>query len=123
MVDQIWGIDRPPRPNEKVKALGLEFSGKKFQEKIDDLRKELEKKKSAGLVVCRYLAMTIIMVSSIKSGKDLALTLYLPKRCLMRLLGYSTSEETSTLIKFLNFGHKLIVTVSRTIQFSSPTQP
>ncbi len=53
LVDEIWGDSRPPRPQEKIKALPLEFSGKKFEEKIDDLRRELEKKKSAGLIVCR----------------------------------------------------------------------
>lgn len=52
LVDLVWGDDRPPRPNEKVKVLGLEFAGLKFEEKIEDLRKELEKKKSAGLIVC-----------------------------------------------------------------------
>lgn len=51
LVDQIWGDSRPPRPKEKVMTLPLEFSGKYFGEKIDDLRKELEKKKSAGLIV------------------------------------------------------------------------
>lgn len=50
LVDEIWG-DKPTRPNEKVKVLGLEFSGKKFQDKIEDLRKELAKKNSAGMVV------------------------------------------------------------------------
>ena len=55
MVDEVWGKDRPSKPNEKVKVLGNEFTGKKFQEKIDDLRKELEKKKSAGLIVCKHL--------------------------------------------------------------------
>lgn len=52
LVDVIWGDKRPPRPQEKVKLLPLEFTGKIFEEKIDDLRKELEKKKSAGLIVC-----------------------------------------------------------------------
>ncbi len=52
LVDHIWGDSRPPRPKEKVKTLPLEFTGKKFEEKIEDLRKELEKKKSAGLIVC-----------------------------------------------------------------------
>ena len=52
LVDQIWGDERPSRPNEKVKVLGLEFSGKKFQEKIEDVRKGLDKKKSAGFIVC-----------------------------------------------------------------------
>ncbi len=48
----IWGDKRPSRPKEKVKTLPLEFTGKRFEEKIDDLRKELEKKKSAGLIIC-----------------------------------------------------------------------
>ena len=54
LVDLVWGKDRPPRPNEKVKVLGDQFTGKKFQDKIEDLRKELEKKKSPGLIVCTY---------------------------------------------------------------------
>lgn len=52
LVDLVWGQDRPSRPNKKVKVLGLEFSGKSFEEKIEDLRKELDKKKSAGFIVC-----------------------------------------------------------------------
>ena len=51
-MDVIWGDKRPLRPKEKVKVLPLEFAGKNFEEKIEDLRKELEKKKSAGLIVC-----------------------------------------------------------------------
>ncbi|KAI9875176.1 MAG: hypothetical protein M1830_008788 [Pleopsidium flavum] len=51
LVDNLWGKDKPPRPNEKVKVLGIEFAGKTFQEKLEDLRKELDKKKSAGLIV------------------------------------------------------------------------
>ena len=53
MVDEVWGKGRPSRPNEKVKVLDVQFPGKKFQEKIEDLRKELEKKKCAGLIVCK----------------------------------------------------------------------
>lgn len=52
LIDLIWGDERPPRPNEKVKVLGVEFAGKKFEEKIEDLRKDLEKFKSAGLIIC-----------------------------------------------------------------------
>lgn len=51
LVDEVWGKDKPARPNEPVKVLGQEFSGKKFQDKIEELRKELEKKKAAGFVV------------------------------------------------------------------------
>ncbi|KAI5208566.1 hypothetical protein E4T39_01371 [Aureobasidium subglaciale] len=51
LVDSVWGSARPARPNEKVDVLTLDFAGKKFQDKIDDLRKDLDKKKSAGFVV------------------------------------------------------------------------
>jgi len=76
LVDQIWGKDRPSRPYERVKALGLEFSGKKFQEKIDDLRKELEKKKSAGLVVCTCSVIFILTIKSTGATEDLILTVF-----------------------------------------------
>ena len=52
LVDVIWGDKRPSRPKEKVKVLPLEFAGKNFEEKLEDLGKELEKKKSAGFIVC-----------------------------------------------------------------------
>ncbi|KAI5259573.1 hypothetical protein E4T42_00099 [Aureobasidium subglaciale] len=51
LVDSVWGTARPARPNEKADVLTLDFAGKKFQDKIDDLRKDLDKKKSAGFVV------------------------------------------------------------------------
>lgn len=62
LVDQVWGNERPSRPNEKVKVLELEFSGKKFQEKIEDVRKELDKKKSAGFIVCAcYVSLDCVL--------------------------------------------------------------
>lgn len=62
LVDQVWGNERPSRPNEKAKVLELEFSGKKYQEKIEDLRKELDKKKSAGLIVCAcYISLSSVL--------------------------------------------------------------
>lgn len=51
LVDSVWDSARPARPNEKADVLTLDFAGKKFQDKIDDLRKDLDKKKSAGFVV------------------------------------------------------------------------
>lgn len=57
-MDIVWGKDKPSRPNEKVKVLKSEFAGKTFQEKLEDLRKELDKKKSAGLVVCKFTYST-----------------------------------------------------------------
>jgi Xaa-Pro aminopeptidase len=51
LVDEVWSKDKPARPNEPVMVLGLEYAGKKFQEKIEELRKELDKKKAKGFVV------------------------------------------------------------------------
>ncbi|GAM86859.1 hypothetical protein ANO11243_048790 [Dothideomycetidae sp. 11243] len=51
LVDQVWGKDKPSRPSEPVKVLANEYAGKSFQDKIEDVRKEIEKKKAAGLVV------------------------------------------------------------------------
>lgn len=51
LVDKVWGKDKPPRPSEPVKVLGMEYAGKQFQEKIEELRKELDKKKAAAFVV------------------------------------------------------------------------
>ena len=54
LVDIVWGDERPKPPNEKVRPLPVKFSGKESNEKIEDLRKELEKKKGAGLIICRF---------------------------------------------------------------------
>ena len=54
LVDAIWSQSKPDRPNEPVKVLDTKYSGKKFEEKLQDLRKELEKKKSLGFIVCKY---------------------------------------------------------------------
>jgi hypothetical protein len=40
-------------------VLDVKFTGKSFQDKLGDLRKELEKKKVAGLVICEYFAFTL----------------------------------------------------------------
>jgi Xaa-Pro aminopeptidase len=50
LVGEIWA-ERPAQPNEKVKVQPLEFSGKAIKEKFEDVRRELEKKKSAGLII------------------------------------------------------------------------
>ncbi|KAF1957266.1 putative Xaa-Pro aminopeptidase P [Byssothecium circinans] len=51
LVDLVWGDKRPARPSEKVIVQPLKYSGKSFTDKIEDIRKELEKKKSLGFVV------------------------------------------------------------------------
>ncbi|KAJ5043170.1 uncharacterized protein L3040_004551 [Drepanopeziza brunnea f. sp. 'multigermtubi'] len=51
LVDLIWGTDRPPLPSEPVKVLARHFCGKDVKAKLEELRKELEKKKSSGFIV------------------------------------------------------------------------
>lgn len=51
LVDIVWGEDRPRRPDQPIRLLGEQFSGKGVKEKLDDLRKELDKKKCAGFVI------------------------------------------------------------------------
>ncbi|KAF2404139.1 putative Xaa-pro aminopeptidase P [Trichodelitschia bisporula] len=51
LVDLVWGTDKPERTNEPAIVLDLKFAGKKFEDKLADLRKELEKKKSPGIVI------------------------------------------------------------------------
>jgi Xaa-Pro aminopeptidase len=50
LVDAVWS-DRPGRPSEKVIVQPMDFAGRSFEDKIADLRKELEKRKSLGFVV------------------------------------------------------------------------
>ncbi|EPS39037.1 hypothetical protein H072_7191 [Dactylellina haptotyla CBS 200.50] len=51
LIDKVWGAARPPRPSEPVLILDKKFAGKDFVEKLEDVRKELTKKKSHGLVL------------------------------------------------------------------------
>jgi len=51
LVDKVWGSARPARPAEQVIVLPDKYAGKPFLEKLKELRKELDKKKAAGMVV------------------------------------------------------------------------
>jgi Xaa-Pro aminopeptidase len=53
LVDSVWGKDRPPRPSEKVRVHPNKYAGKSFQDKVADLRKELETKKKGAFFICR----------------------------------------------------------------------
>lgn len=57
LVDLVWGNDRPSRPRELVKVHPDKYAGKSFQEKIADLRKELEKQKKSGIVIRIVIAL------------------------------------------------------------------
>lgn len=51
LIDVVWGAARPARPSETVIVHPTEYAGKGTDDKIADLRKELEKRKSLGFVV------------------------------------------------------------------------
>lgn len=51
LVDMVWGNSRPAKPSEPVKILTQRFSGVEVKAKLEELRKELEKKKSSGFIV------------------------------------------------------------------------
>jgi Xaa-Pro aminopeptidase len=53
LIDLVWGKDRPARPSEKVRVHPVKYAGRTFQDKIADLRKELEAKKHAGFIICK----------------------------------------------------------------------
>ena len=50
LVDKVWK-DRPERPTEKVIVLPEKYAGKSYKDKLTDLRKDITKKKAAGMVV------------------------------------------------------------------------
>ncbi|PYH88188.1 hypothetical protein BO71DRAFT_423865 [Aspergillus ellipticus CBS 707.79] len=51
LVDLVWEKDKPAPPREAVRVHPAKYAGKSFQDKIADLRKELETKKAAGFVI------------------------------------------------------------------------
>lgn len=51
LVDTIWGSERPSKPSEPAKILPVHFAGKDVRTKLEELRKELDKKKSSGFIV------------------------------------------------------------------------
>jgi len=68
LVDLVWGKDRPPRPVEKVRAHPLKYAGKPFQDKISDIRKELESKKKAGFIICKTAPCVTLAMSLTNSS-------------------------------------------------------
>lgn len=51
LVDIVWADGKPPRPNEPVKLLRQEYSGKDTRAKLQDLRKAMKKKQLDCFVV------------------------------------------------------------------------
>ncbi|OAX80378.1 hypothetical protein ACJ72_05290 [Emergomyces africanus] len=62
LVDLVWGKDRPSRPCEKVAIHPIEFAGKSFEDKVNGLRKELQKKKSAGFIIFHTVYIDLLFL-------------------------------------------------------------
>lgn len=51
LVDEVWEDQRPACGTDAVFDLGLEFSGKKTDEKVENVRKEMEENEATVLLV------------------------------------------------------------------------
>ncbi|TEB29897.1 putative Xaa-Pro aminopeptidase P [Coprinellus micaceus] len=51
LVDEVWGADRPARPQNPVFHLDEKYAGQSFKEKIAKVREDIEKNKGKALVV------------------------------------------------------------------------
>lgn len=51
LIDQVWGNDKPSRSQAEAFVYPIEYSGKDFNEKIDDLRKVIKREDGQGFVV------------------------------------------------------------------------
>ncbi|CAM1510300.1 Fc.00g006350.m01.CDS01 [Cosmosporella sp. VM-42] len=51
LVDLVWGDERPPDPREVINVLPERFAGKPVQNKLTELRHDLDKRHSPGLLV------------------------------------------------------------------------
>lgn len=50
-VDEVWGTERPARPQNTVFHLDEKYSGQSFKDKVSKVREEIEKNKGKALVV------------------------------------------------------------------------
>ncbi|KMQ45400.1 Peptidase M24, structural domain [Trichophyton rubrum] len=51
LIDAVWGDERPARPANQITVQPVERAGKSFEEKVEDLRKELTAKKRSAMVI------------------------------------------------------------------------
>ena len=50
-VDTVWGSNQPDRPNQPIVPLELKFSGKSWEEKVQDMKDQMKIKKADVLVL------------------------------------------------------------------------
>ncbi|ESO89364.1 hypothetical protein LOTGIDRAFT_177452 [Lottia gigantea] len=51
LIDAIWTSDRPEKPDSPINALPLDFSGKSWQNKIEELRQDMTDKSADAFIV------------------------------------------------------------------------
>ena len=51
LIDSVWGVNRPDRPNQPIVPLEIKFSGKSWEDKVTDIRKAMTEKGSDVLVL------------------------------------------------------------------------
>ncbi|KDQ10491.1 hypothetical protein BOTBODRAFT_36195 [Botryobasidium botryosum FD-172 SS1] len=51
LVDQVWGSDRPARPQNKIFPLDVKYAGKTSKEKLTELRAKLVKEEAGAMIV------------------------------------------------------------------------
>ncbi|XP_037367864.1 xaa-Pro aminopeptidase 2 [Talpa occidentalis] len=51
LVDQVWGSERPPIPSKPIYALQEEFTGSRWQDKVDVVRNQMTKHRKAPTAV------------------------------------------------------------------------
>ena len=53
LVDAVWGSNQPDRPNQPIKPLELKFTGKSWEDKVQDIRAVMKDRK-AGLYYASF---------------------------------------------------------------------
>ena len=51
LVDAVWGLNQPERPNQPIKPLELKFTGKSWEDKVHAIRGVMKEKKADVLVL------------------------------------------------------------------------
>merc|ERR1719414_770584 len=51
LVDAVWGSNQPDRPNQPIKPLELKFTGKSWEDKVQDIRAVMKDRKADVLVL------------------------------------------------------------------------
>ena len=65
LVDAIWGSDQPGTPNKPIVPLEINFTGKSWEDKVKEMRVEMNAKKTDVLVLSALDDVAWLLVRSI----------------------------------------------------------